>query len=258
MSEQNPDSTPAKQPKPKAPWDEVIRTIIYAILLAVIFRSFAYEPFHIPSGSMKSNLLIGDYLFVSKSAYGYSRYSFPLGLPLFEGRILDFNKPERGDVVVFRLPKNPRIDFIKRVIGLPGDRIQMIDGVVYLNGKPLKRDPLGEFPDRQDNRRIKIIPSYIETLPEGKKIVILKERRTSIKDNTDVYVVPEGHYFMIGDNRDNSRDSRFLDEVGFVPEENIVGRAEIIFFSTKPNASFSDPSEWSDTLRWHRFFKLIH
>lgn len=237
-------------------WNETIRTIIIAVILAVVFRSFFFEPFHIPSGSMKSNLLVGDYLFVSKYSYGYSRYSFPFGLPLFDGRVFA-SKPKRGDVVVFRLPANPRIDYIKRVMGMPGDFIQVKGGIVYINGTPLERQPLDTYEDNENKYRIKQIPRLSETLPEGKIIHILKERQFGAADDTILYHVPDGHYFMMGDNRDNSRDSRFMDEVGFVPEENLVGRAEIIFFSTDGGAKWYNPVSWVKAMRFSRFFHVI-
>lgn len=237
-------------------WDETIRTVIIALLLAVTFRSCAYEPFHIPSGSMKSNLLVGDYLFVSKFSYGYSRYSFPFGFPLFEGRIFK-TLPKRGDVVVFRLPRNPRVDYIKRIIGLPGDRIQLIGGIVYINGTPLARRLVDEYADDEYKNFIRSLPRYSETLPEGKTVTILKERGGSPADNTPVYTVPEGHYFFMGDNRDNSRDSRYLNEVGYVPLENFVGRADLIFFSTDGTLEWSNPVSWFTAMRMDRFFKKI-
>lgn len=236
-------------------WDETIKTILIALLIAVLFRSFAFEPFHIPSGSMKSNLLVGDYLFVSKYSYGYSRYSFPFGLPLFEGRILE-TPPKRGDVAVFRLPINPRIDYIKRIMGLPGDHIQVKGGIVYINGEALKRKQVNDFADTE-NRSVKSIARFEEVLPEGKVITILKERKFGMADDTPIYEVPPHHYFMMGDNRDNSRDSRFMDEVGFVPEENLVGRAEIIFFSTDGSAQWANPVSWLTAMRFNRFFHLI-
>lgn len=246
-------------PKKKASWDPFFRTIIYAVVIAVVFRSFFFEPFHIPSGSMKNNLLVGDYLFVSKFSYGYSRYSFPLGFPLFEGRALSDDRPERGDVVVFRLPRNPRVDFIKRVIGLPGDRIQVKKGTLYINGKAAVDEYLDDYldNDKVENTN-KRIPRYRETLPDGTMFTVLKERDDGFANNTPLYVVPPKHYFMMGDNRDNSRDSRFQDEVGFVPEENLVGRADLIFFSTEGNVRFYEIWNWISALRGSRFFKVIH
>lgn len=239
----------------KHSWDETIRTVIFAVILAVFVRSFAYEPFNIPSGSMKGNLLIGDYLFVSKYSYGYSRYSFPFGFPLFSGRIFA-SEPKRGDVVVFRYPPNPRVDYIKRIIGLPGDRVQVKSGLVYINGKKLERQFVDDFSDKENNI-VRPVPRFAEVLPEGKLIMILKEnapdpsvssafdvKEYNEANNTPEYVVPEGKYFMMGDNRDNSRDSRF--DVGFVPFENLVGRAEIIWFSRD-----------GMSVRWDRMFKVI-
>ncbi len=227
---------------------ETIKTIAAAVILAVFFRSFLYEPFHIPSSSMKGNLLIGDYIFVSKMAYGYSRYSFPFGLDLFDGRILFDDRPKRGDVVVFRKPNQPNIDFIKRVIGLPGDMIQVKDGILFINGKEVPRKRVEDFTEYDPETRTMIaIPQYEETLPNGKKYLVLDEEKFGKVDNTPIYKVPAHHYFMMGDNRDNSTDSRYIYEVGFVPEENLVGRAEIIAFSFAGNFA----------LRLDRFFVPI-
>jgi signal peptidase I len=246
------------QPQAKGAWDEFIKTIFYAFFIAIVFRSLFFEPFHIPSGSMKSNLLIGDYLFVNKMSYGYSRYSFPLGIPFFEGRVGSEARPERGDVVVFRLPTNPRIDYIKRVIGLPGDRIQVRSGKLFINGNRVPDEYQDMFNDNDGVENTdKLISRLQETLPEGKKIVILKETDGGYQNNTPVFEVPEKHYFMMGDNRDNSRDSRYQDEVGFVPEENLVGRAAIIFFSASPSAPVYQFWKWPETMRFSRFFNLI-
>ncbi len=247
---------PAGQPEKHHSWDETIKTIIIALLIAVVFRSLAFEPFHIPSGSMKGTLLVKDYIFVSKYAYGYSRYSFPFGFPLFEGRILQPGKPERGDVVVFREPANPRIDFIKRVIGLPGESIQVQDGIVYINGTPVPRRRIDDFVDMENPNDIQTIPRYVETLPNGRNITVLDEKRYGNADNTPVFHIPEGHYFMMGDNRDRSRDSRFPD-IGYVPEENLVGRAEIIFFSTDGTASWGNIISWFTAMRFGRFFQSL-
>ena len=250
---------PIEKKKESKPWDDNIRTVFIAFLLALLFRSVAFEPFHIPSGSMKNTLMIGDYLFVSKFSYGYSRFSFPLGLPDFDGRILEFEKPKRGDIVVFRVPTNTHVDFIKRIMGLPGDKIQVKEGIVYINGNALKRDPLPDETDYTDNHTAKSISAYAETLPEGKVIHILKQynKGDGPADDTQVYEVPPDHYFMMGDNRDNSRDSRYLDEVGFVPAQNIVGRASIIFFSIDGTATTANPVSWFTALRVNRFFKWI-
>lgn len=210
-----------------------IISVLIAVTLAVVFRSFAFEPFNIPSGSMKPSLLIGDYIFVSKYSYGYSRYSFPFGLNLFEGRILK-KVPERGDIVVFKLPTNPSINYIKRLIGLPGDTIQMKKGVLYLNGKAVPKQKIEDFADTLEGETYNI-PQYVETLPNGVSYHVLDERNDGALDSTPLYTVPEGHYMMLGDNRDNSQDSRVMAEVGFVPEENLVGPAQIIFFSSRSN-----------------------
>lgn len=249
----------AQQSEKKHPWNDSIKTMLLAVVLALTVRSLAYEPFNIPSGSMKSNLLVGDYLFVSKYSYGYSRYSFPLGLPWFEGRIFNKNMPKRGDVVVFRFPPNPRVDYIKRVIGLPGDTVQVKEGIVYINGKALERNYVDDFADSENNM-VKSIPRYTEILPEGKIITILHEnsngtQRYEDANNTPEFVVPEDKYFMMGDNRDNSTDSRF--DVGFVPAENLVGKAEIIWFSTDGSAQLLNPISWFTALRSDRLFKRV-
>ncbi len=258
----NAAQSPASKDKEEAhPWDETIRTVVFAILLALVFRSLAFEPFHIPSSSMKDTLLIGDYVFVSKYSYGYSRYSFPYGFPLFEGRIASDNRPQRGDIVVFRLPSNPRIDFIKRVIGMPGDKIQVIDSELYINGDLVPREMDSIYYDEEMDKKI---PRYKEHLPGGVTHSVLDmgvmppDMLTKFSaDNTGVYTVPEKHYFMMGDNRDNSTDSRFTDIVGFVPEENLVGRAEMIFFSMEPDADYWEFWKWPTSLRWDRFFKML-
>ncbi|MBY0354774.1 MAG: signal peptidase I [Rickettsiales bacterium] len=241
-------------------WNEPIRTLIYAILIALLFRSFVFEPFHIPSGSMKDTLLIGDYIFVSKYSYGYSRYSFPYGLPLFEGRVMQ-SAPARGDVVVFRPPNQPRVDFIKRVMGLPGDRVQVRGGEVYINDEKLPQVLDSSFDDALDDGTKVHARRYVETLPEGKKHAILDITPYGKLDNTDVYTVPEGHYFMMGDNRDNSEDSRVsLEEggIGFIPEANIIGRAEIIVFSVGDNAQFWQFWKWPTAIRVGRFLTWVN
>lgn len=228
------------------------KTLIIALICAGFIRSFFFEPFHIPSGSMKPNLLIGDYIFVSKYSYGYSRYSFPFGLNLFEGRFWKFSEPKRGDVAVFRLPSNPKINYIKRIIGLPGDRIQVIDGILYVNDKKIEREPTDDFVDTDSGIEIKI-NQFEESLDE-KKILVLDQKITP-QDNTGIYEVPQGHYFMMGDNRDNSQDSRFLDHVGFVAEQNLVGRATFIFFSSaKPIWQIWN---WPNSLRLNRILNFV-
>ncbi len=235
---------------------EFFKTTVIAFLIAQVFRSFFFEPFHIPSGSMKSNLLVGDYLFVSKFSYGYSRYSFPLSIPFFKGRVPD-GAPERGDVVVFRLPKNTKIDYIKRVIGLPGDQIHMKDGIVHINGKPLPQKQAGTWLDKEGNK-VTSLKQYLESMPNGKEYIVLDETPNNPVDSTAVYFVPKGHYFMMGDNRDNSTDSRFLSEVGFVPHENLIGRAEWIVFSLDLDDPWWQFWQWPSALRLDRFFRTIH
>lgn len=226
--------------------------IFFCIVVPLLIRSFFYTPFHIPSGSMKSTLLVGDYIFVSKYAYGFSRYSFPLSPPLFEGRV-SAKEPERGDVIVFRLPTDTDVDYIKRLIGLPGDKIQVVEGELYLNGGRVKREPIGDFADEE--RGGQRITRYIETLPNGRSYEILDEVQNGTLDNTPIYTVPPGHYFFMGDNRDNSTDSRVLKTVGYVPAENLVGRAEIIFLSVRD--SLWKVWTWLETMRKDRFFTEI-
>jgi len=235
-------------------WLDSLKTIFYAVLIAIVVRTFAYEPFNIPSGSMMPTLLVGDYLFVSKFSYGYSRYSLPLSLPVLPERIF-FTEPKRGDVVVFKLPSDNETDYIKRIVGLPGDTIQVKQGILYINGKPVKRKRINEFVDDQVTGGSRRIPQYIESLPNGKQHLILEQNDTGYMDNTPLYEVPEGHYFGMGDNRDNSRDSRFLDGVGYIPRENLIGRAEFKFFSV--NGTASKFWQWPDTLRLNRFFTAI-
>lgn len=230
---------------------ETIKTIVYAVLIAIVVRTVAYEPFNIPSGSMIPTLLIGDYLFVSKFSYGYSRYSLPLGLPLFSGRILS-SPPKRGDVVVFKFPKDNSTDYIKRLIGLPGDRIQMKSGLLYINDKPVKRERIEDLFDPEDNRPA---AQYIETLPNGvRHRIIEKMGDNGPLDNTQVFVVPPNEYFMMGDNRDNSADSRVW---GFVPAQNLIGPAQFIFFSTDGSAEWWAFWNWPFAIRYGRLFEGI-
>ncbi|MEZ5865950.1 MAG: signal peptidase I [Geminicoccaceae bacterium] len=234
---------------------DTLKTLVYAIAIALFVRTFAYEPFNIPSGSMKPTLLVGDYLFVSKFAYGYSQYSLPLGLPLFSGRIFG-SLPERGDVAVFKLPSDNSTDYIKRIVGLPGDRIQVINGVLQINGEPVRLEALAPFVDDMDGREV-AIPMYAETLPgsdESHLILDLTERGRL--DNTDVFVVPEGHVFAMGDNRDNSLDSRTTN-VGFVPIENLIGRADLLMFSVDGSARIWEPWKWPWAIRYNRLFRPI-
>jgi signal peptidase I len=235
---------------------ENVRTLIYALVIAVVVRTVAYEPFNIPSESMVPTLLVGDYLFVSKFAYGYSRYSIPFGPPVIKGRILG-GEVHRGDVAVFKLPADNSTDYIKRIIGLPGDRIQVIDGVLNINGEAVKRERVEDYAYTDRFGNFRRVPQYMETLPGGKKHPILAADPESAGNNTAVYTVPPDHYFAMGDNRDNSRDSRFP-EVGFIPAENLVGPAEFLFFSTDGSASLWEPWAWFSAARWSRFFQPVN
>ena len=234
---------------------ESILTIVYAGLIALGIRSFAYEPFSIPSGSMIPTLLVGDYLFVSKFSYGYSRFSLPLSLPLFNGRIM-YSEPERGDVAVFRLPSDTDKDYIKRLVGLPGDSIQVINGILHINGLAVKRERIDDYQLDNGFGSTRRISRYLETLPNGKQYLINEEQGDEgVSDNTIIYKVPAGHYFAMGDNRDNSSDSRFLNRVGFIPRENLIGRAEVKFFSVE-GAGWKF-WKWPSKARFSRFFDSI-
>jgi signal peptidase I len=231
---------------------EIAKTVGYAILIALVIRSFLYEPFRIPSGSMIPTLLIGDYLFVAKYSYGYSKYSLPLSPDLFSGRILE-GSPKRGDVAVFRDPPHPEMDYIKRIVGLPGDHIQVKGGILFINDVAVIREQIDNYVDEQGNSYIQ----YIETLPNGvKHRIIESDGDQGNLDNTDVFIVPPDHYFAMGDNRDNSADSR-TDQVGYVPAENLIGRADIIFFSTDGSAHWWEFWRWPFAIRYARFFDLI-
>lgn len=235
---------------------ETAKVIVHALILALIVRVFFFQPFNIPSGSMKDTLLIGDYLFVSKTSYGYSKYSFPFSPDLFDGRIFG-DKPKRGDVAVFKLPRDNETDYIKRVIGLPGDTVQMRNGVLYINGLAVPKIRDGSFISTDYYGQPVNIPKYKEILPNGVTYHVLDEEPHGDYDNTAVYKVPPGHYFMMGDNRDNSSDSRVLSNVGYVPYENFVGRADILFFSATEKYSIFAPWRWPSSIRWSRFFKLV-
>jgi signal peptidase I len=251
---------------------ETIKTIVYALLIAGIFRTLFFQPFWIPSGSMKDTLLIGDFLFVNKMAYGYSRYSCPFSMCPITGRILA-SEPERGDVVVFRHPVNGS-DFIKRLIGLPGDTVQLRQGQIILNGQPIPQTPAGQFEEtytrqgpmghmpRCENSAGAVgvganctKSRFTETLPGGRSFDVLNIDTNGFADNTDVFTVPPGQYFFMGDNRDNSQDSRYgqaVGGVGFVPGANLIGRADRIMFSSAGSSLF-----YIWTWRSDRFFKAV-
>ena len=236
-------------------WDTA-KTIIYAVLIALVVRTVAFEPFNIPSGSMKPTLLVGDYLFVSKYSYGYSRYSLPFGLPIIPGRVL-FTEPERGDVAVFKLPADNKTDFIKRVIGLPGDKIEVRRGVLHINGAPVRREPAGVeltidsfWPTAPDD------PLYGDPARRPPALDLREERQRALRQYGRLYGAARA-LFMMGDNRDNSQDSRVIGAVGFVPRKNLVGRAEILFFSTDGSSPFWHVWRWPWVIRFQRFFQDI-
>jgi signal peptidase I len=237
---------------------EIVKTVAYALLIALVIRVVLFQPFTIPSASMEPTLFQGDYIIVSKFAYGFSRHSLPLSPGLFKGRILG-RQPQRGDVVVFKLPRNGRTDYIKRLIGLPGDRVQVKGGVVWLNGRALPRQALSPTTEMTPFGFPRAVQRYRESLPNGRAYVTYAYGSDGEVDNTGVYVVPAGHYFMMGDNRDNSEDSRFPAEtgVGYVPFENLVGKADIILLSWNDQASIFKPWTWFTDAQPGRFFHLL-
>ncbi len=241
------------KPKTSDGWRENVKTLVFAGLIAVGIRTVIAEPFNIPSGSMIPTLLVGDYLFVSKFSYGYSRFSLPFSPPLFSGRIFG-RVPDRGDVAVFKLPRDNSTDYIKRIVGLPGDRIQMRGGQLYINGTITPREPAGTYVADGEGTRM-MLRRYIETLPNGVKHPILKASDDEALDNTQEFLVPAGSFFAMGDNRDNSSDSRDpRGGVGFVPFENLVGRAEFIFLSVDGQYPIWQIWQWPFEIRWSRLF----
>jgi len=235
---------------------ETVKVIVQALVIAVVIRTLLFQPFNIPSSSLVPTLLVGDYLFVSKFSYGFSKHSIPFSPPLFSGRIFG-SEPQRGDIAVFKLPRDPSIDYIKRVIGLPGDRIQMIDGILNINGQPIAKQKLGTKELNAGAGYKDEATYYRETLPNGVSYTI--QELEKFGRNTSVYVVPAGHFFMMGDNRDNSLDSRDMSSqgVGYVPYENFVGRAEVIFFSVEEDSAAWKIWEWPWSVRWSRLFNRI-
>ncbi len=236
---------------------EIIKTVVFALLIAFVLRVLLFQPFTIPSASMEPNLYEGDYIVVSKWSYGYSKHSIPFSPPLFDGRILG-KDPTRGDIVVFKLPRDNKTDYIKRVIGLPGDKVQMIANKLYINGDPVK-DVIVSRAEMADMFGPRPVTQLRETLPNDKSFMIQDFGPGGDLDDTPVYEVPAGHFFMMGDNRDNSIDSRveMSSGVGMVPAENLVGKAEIIMFSWSPGASLFNPVSWFANLRPSRFFKIL-
>ena len=233
------------------------KTLFYALLIAIFIRSIIIQPFYIPSSSMEPNLLVGDRLFVTKYSYGYSKHSFPFSPPLFEGRIFSKN-PKRGDVIVFKTPADNRTDYIKRLIGLPGDTIQFIDNELYLNNNIIFKDLKSKNDQIYCGKKLIDVFTFEEKLDNGKKY-----RSTYLKNssygNTDIFIVPEDHYFFLGDNRDCSKDSRFLSSVGYVHRNNLVGKAQFIFFSSDRSVgSIFSFWKWNKSIRMNRFFKKIN
>jgi signal peptidase I len=251
-----------KVARSKVLW-EFAQTVVVVVTIVFVVRTFLFQPFRIPSGSMENTLLVGDYIIVSKYPYGYSNYSIPFSPNLFSGRILG-SGPDRGDVVVFAYPADPSVDYIKRVVGLPGDHIRMSGGVLYINGQAAKQERVEDFVEDLADGSERPVPRYRETLAGGRQHEILDRVKDNVFDDTPEFVVPAGHYFMMGDNRDNSNDSRVPNSgVGFVPAENIVGRAEFILSSWSCSddwecaARLGEVWTWPWTLRAGRIFHAI-
>jgi signal peptidase I len=238
-------------------WGELAKTVIYAGLIAIVIRTFFFQPFNIPSASMEATLLVGDYLFVEKFSYGYSRYTFPFGGWPFgdkmQGRYFA-HEPTRGDVIVFKYPQDNSTDFIKRLIGMPGDTIQMKQGTLYINDKAVPKKRIADYIETIDGEQHHV-PQYEETLPEGKTYKVLDRDPEGALDTTEACNVPAGHYFMMGDNRDNSDDSRAA--VGYVPAENLEGKAEIRFFSTDGSAKVWEIWKWPFAVRYSRILTMV-
>jgi signal peptidase I len=235
---------------------ENIKTLFYALIIAVLIRSLLIQPFYIPSSSMEPNLLVGDRLFVTKYTYGYSKHSFPFSPPIFSGRII-FKEPKRGDVIVFKTPSDNRTDYIKRLIGLPGDQIQFIDANLYVNKSEILKSRISKNDKIFCGNKTIDVETFEEILPNGKKYISVYSKDYSFK-NSDPFEVPEDHYFFLGDNRDCSKDSRFLTSVGYVHKDNLVGKAQFIFFSSdKSIGSIFSFWKWKETIRFNRFFKKI-
>jgi signal peptidase I len=230
---------------------ELGKTVVYALLIAFILRVVLFQPFTIPSASMEPTLLVGDYIIVSKFAYGWGRHSIPLNPPLGQSRLL-YQPPKRGDIIVFKLPRDGRTDYIKRLVGLPGDQIQVTHGVLHINGHAVEREKLGPGVADPDGGFTPVVTRFKETLPGGKTFVTNSYSPDGAADNTAVYTVPQGCFFMMGDNRIPPDLG-----VGFVPADDLVGRADIILFSWKPGASLFKPWTWVSDARWNRFFHLL-
>ncbi|GBD56410.1 signal peptidase I [Gluconobacter wancherniae] len=268
IQENSPGQSPENGSRPakrEETWGESLRFFILLVLAVFAVRSLVVEPFNIPSGSMIPTLQIGDFVLVSKSSYGYSRFSFPFSLNLFQGRIFG-SEPHRGDVAVFRFTRDTSIDYIKRIVGLPGDHIQVTGGKLFINGIELQRDPLGHYEILDESNRLLSGQLYRETLPGsgGRAPVvhdILKLTDDGFANDTPEYVVPEGHFFAMGDDRDDSADSRFQgdgpDDLGFVPMQNLVGRAPIVLFSIDERHPIWQFWYWPVEVRWNRFLHIV-
>lgn len=245
-----------KAEKPTSELRETIVVIIQALVIALVFRTFFYQPFSIPTASMQSTLMIGDYLLSNKFVWGFGRYSFPLGIFPFNGRILG-REPDRGDIIVFR-PEPQEVPYIKRLVGLPGERIQVIGGVLHINGTPVQREEIGKVDDKDSRGTIVEVTVYRETFPEGTSHTIHEISDDGPLDNTREFAVPAGHYFMMGDNRDRSADSRVPSVVGFVPAGNLIGKAEFRFFSIADNIPPWQVWQWPANVRWVRMFQSVY
>src|SRR6185295_1946917 len=259
MSEANQNTVvPVSKDKRGESWLETFKTVAYALLIAFVIRTFLFQPFNIPSASMEATLLVGDYLFVEKFAYGYSKHSFPFSLAPFSGRVFA-SEPVRGDVIVFKMPNQNSPDYlkdyIKRVIGLPGDHIQMLNGTLFINDKPVPKVKTADYVEPDGFGGMRHVPQFRETLPNGKSYLTLDRYPEGPSDNTEVFIVPAGHYFMMGDNRDNSDDSR--GDVGYVPAVNLVGKAELRFFSIDESAIWYKPWTWPGAIRLGRMFTFV-
>tara|TARA_B100000674_G_C37834878_1_gene912363 strand:- start:126 stop:857 length:732 start_codon:yes stop_codon:yes gene_type:complete len=236
---------------------ENVKTLIYALIIAVFIRSIFIQPFYIPSSSMESNLLVGDRLFVTKYTYGYSKHSFPFSPNLFQKRFF-FSEPKRGDIIVFKTPADNRTDYIKRLIGLPGDELQFIDGDLFLNNSQIFKSLISSNQKVYCGNEQIEVNTFEEKLPNGKKYIAVYRKNYSFQ-NSDKFIVPEGHYFFLGDNRDCSKDSRYLSEVGYVKKVNLVGKARFIFFSSDiRTGSIFKFWNWSNIIRLDRFLKKIN
>ena len=234
-----------------------IKTLFYALIIAVIIRSLLIQPFYIPSSSMEPNLLVGDRIFVTKYSYGYSKHSFPFSPPIFKNRIL-FKEPKRGEVVVFKTPADNRTDYIKRLIGLPGDSIQFIESNLFLNNSEILKSRVSKKDKIYCGNKSIDVFTFEEKLPDGKKFKTVYLKNYTFQ-NSDPFIIPEDHYFFLGDNRDCSKDSRFLTSVGYVHRNNLVGKAQFIFFSSdKSIGNLLSFWKWKDSIRFDRFFKKIN